>query len=133
VANTLYPKTKQKIGTAQINLATAVVKAALVGPGYVANLATDEFFTTISAHVLGVPQTLTQTLTLGVFDAGDVTIPAIAPGSTISAIVLYVDTGVAGTSSLLAYIHEVTGLPAVTSGAGYTIPWDNGTNKIFAL
>lgn len=134
MANELYKIAKQKLGTAQINLSTAVVKAAFVGPGYVPNLSTDEFHTTIAAHIVGVPQTLVDpTLTLGVYDADDAVFPGIAAGSTISAIVLFIETGVSGTSPLLAYIHEVTGLPAATSGAGYTVPWDNGPNKIFSL
>ena len=134
MSNELYKKTKQKLLSAGLNLSTATIKAAIVVPAYVPNLSTDEFYTTIASHVIGTPQTLaTVTVTDGVLNADDIEFPAITAGSTASAVVLYVDTGVAGTSSLIAYLDDITGFPFVTSGVKVTVQWSNGTYKIFSI
>lgn len=134
MANALYGKGKEKLLSGSINLPADTIKAALVSTGYTANLSADEFYSTISGFVLGTPQTLgSKTVTLGVFDAADPTFSAIASGSTARGVVLFKDTGVAGTSPLLAYIDVITGFPLATNGGDIQILWDNGANKIFAL
>lgn len=134
MANALYAKGKQKTLKALIDWETANIKAALVRNDYAQNLTTDEFYSTISSYVVGTPVALTgKSITNGIFDADDVTIPAVAAGSTCEGIVLYVDTGNPATSSLLAYIDVITGFPVATSGGDVLIQWDNGTYKIFSL
>jgi hypothetical protein len=134
MANALYAKAKQRLLQAQINLSTATIRAALISNAYPQNLATDEFYSTISSFVVGTPQALTTvTTTDGVLDADDVSFAAVAAGSTLEAVVLYVDTGVAGTSPLLYYCDQITGFPLATSGGDIDIRWDNGAFKIFAL
>lgn len=134
MANALYGKGKEKLLSGSINIPSDTIKAALVSTGYTANLSTDEFHSTISAYVLGTPQTLgTKTVTLGVFDAADPTFSAVAGGSTAKALVIYKDTGVSGTSPLLAYIDTITGFPLSTNGGDIQIIFDSGANKIFAL
>jgi hypothetical protein len=134
MANALYGLGKQKMLSGSINFSADTIKAALVTTSYTPNLATDEFYSTISANVVGTPQTLgTKTVTLGVFDAADVTFSAVAGGSTCLGVVLYKDTGVAGTSPLLALIDTITGFPLATNGGDIQIVWDNGAYKIFSL
>lgn len=134
MANALYGKGKEKLLSGSINIPSDTIKAALVSTSYTANLSTDEFHSTISAYVLGTPQTLgTKTVTLGVFDAADPTFSAVAGGSTARALVIYKDTGVSGTSPLLAYIDTITGFPLSTNGGDIQIIFDSGANKIFAL
>ena len=134
MANALYGKGKEKLLTASINLSSDTIKAAIVSSAYTVNLSTHEFYSDISASVLNTPGTLgTKTVTLGVFDAADITYTAVTSGSTAKAIVIYKDTGVAGTSPLLAYIDTITGFPLATNGGDITIVWDSGANKIFAL
>lgn len=134
MANALYGKGKEKLLSGSINIPSDTIKAALVSTGYTANLSTDEFHSTISAYVLGTPQTLgTKTVTLGVFDAADPTFSAVTGGSTARALVIYKDTGVSGTSPLLAYIDTITGFPLSTNGGDIQIIFDSGANKIFAL
>lgn len=134
MANALYGKGKEKLLTAAINLSSDTIKAAIVSSAYTANLSTHEWYSDISASVLNTPGTLgTKTVTLGVFDAADITYTAVTAGSTAKAIVIYKDTGVAGTSALLAYIDTITGFPLATNGGDITIVWDAGANKIFAL
>lgn len=134
MANALYAKGKEKILSAAINFVTDTIKVALVKNTYPQNLATDEFYTSISAYVLNTPQTLgTKSVTDGVFDAADATFTAVTAGDTSEGVVIYKDTGVAGTSPLLAYIDTITGFPLATNGGDITVQWDNGTYKIFSL
>ncbi|MDI3512625.1 MAG: hypothetical protein PWQ61_3392 [Betaproteobacteria bacterium] len=134
MANALYGKGKEKLLTAAINISSDTIKAALVSSAYTPNLATDEFYTTISGSVLNTPQTLaSKTITLGVVDAADILYTAVTSGATAKAVVLYKDTGTGSTSALLAYIDTITGFPLATNGGDITITWDSGANKIFAL
>lgn len=134
MANALYTKGKEKMLSALINFPSDTLKVALVLNTYPQNLTTDEFYTSISTYVIGTPQTLTTpTVTNGVFDAADVTFTAVTAGSTIEAVVIYKDTGVAGTSPLIAYIDTITGFPLATNGGDITVQWDAGAYKVFSL
>lgn len=134
MANALYSKGKEKILSASINFPSDTIKVALVKNTYPQNLTTDEFYSTISTYVVGTPQTLgTKTVTGGVLDAADVTWLAVTAGDTFEAVVIYKDTGVAGTSPLLAYIDTITGFPLASNGGDITVQWDSGTYKIFSL
>lgn len=134
MANALYAKGKEKFLSGGINLSTDTIKVALVKNTYAQDLAADEFYTSISAHVVGTPITLTsKSITGGVFDAADVTFLAVAAGNTCEGVVIYKDTGVAGTSPLLVYADVITGFPTTTSGADVLIQWDSGAYKIFSL
>jgi len=53
-------------------------------------------------------------------------------GNTVEALVIYVDTGSAATSPLVAYIDtSVTGLPVTPNGGDITVTWN--ASGIFAL
>jgi hypothetical protein len=134
MTNALYMKGAEKILSGAIDFTTATIKVALVKNTYPQNLSVDEFWSDISAYLVGTPQTLgSKTVSGGKFDAADPTFTAVTAGDTVEALVLYKDTGVAGTSPLLAYIDTVTGFPLATNGGDITPQWDNGTFKIFSL
>lgn len=134
MANALYGKGKEKFLSKLIDLTSDTIKVALVKNTYPQNLSTDEFYSDISAYVLGTPQTLSgKSITLGVFDAADATFSAVTAGDTSEGVVIYKDTGVAGTSPLIAYIDTITGFPLATNGGDVTVAWDNGAYKIFSL
>ena len=134
MSNALYALGKEKILSGAINFVSDTIKVALVKNTYPQNLTTDDFYDDISAYVIGTPQTLgSKSVALGVFDAGDVTYTAVTAGDTLEGVVIYKDTGVAGTSPLLAYIDTITGFPLATNGGDITIQWDNGAYKIFSL
>lgn len=134
MANALYAKGKEKILSAAINFTSDTIKVALVKNTYPQNLSTDEFYSDISAYVVDTPEALaSKSVAAGVFDAADATFTAVAAGDTLEAVVIYKDTGVAGTSPLLAYIDTITGFPLATNGGDITIAWDNGAYKIFSL
>lgn len=132
MANKLYPKGAEKILGA-VNLSTDTIKAALLSDAYTYSAA-HEFLSDVSATVLDTAVTLTsKSITGGVFDAADVVFGLVAPGANAKFVVLYVDTGVAGTSSLLYLVDTATGLTMATNGGDITVQWDNGANKIFSL
>lgn len=134
MANALYTKGKEKILSAAINFATDTIKVILVKNTYPQNLATDEFLSDVAAYRLNTDQSLTgKTVANGAFDAGDSTWTAVTAGDTCEGVVIYKDTGVAGTSPLIAYIDTITGFPLATNGGDVSVTWDNGAYKIIAL
>ena len=134
MANALYPKWKEQLlqFTANNNLSAGTVKVALVDTGVYTYNSADQFYTSVSSAVVGTPQTIgSKTFTNGVFDGGNVTFTAVT-GASVEALVLYVDTGTAGTSPLVAYIDtSVTGLPVTPNGGDISITWN--ASGIFAL
>ena len=113
MANAHYAKGKEKILSGAVNYPTDTIKVALVKNTYPQNLATDEFFGPISAYVVGTPQTLVnKSVVAGAFDADDVTFLAVTAGDTLEGVVIYKDTGVAGTSPLLVRaLHQLNQSP----------------------
>lgn len=133
MANALYPKWKEQLlqFTANNNLSAGTVKVALVTAGYTYS-STDQFYSSVSASVVGTPQTIgSKTFTNGVFDGSDVTFTSVT-GSQVVSLVIYVDTGSAATSPLVAFIDtSVTNLPVTPNGGDIAITWN--ASGIFAL
>ncbi len=133
MANSLYPKWKEALLQNSSNSAlTGTVKAALVDTGTYTYSSAHEFLTSLTG-VVGTAQTIgaTKSYTDGVFDGGDVTYTAVT-GNSAEALVLYIDTGTAGTSRLVAFIDTgVTGLPVTPNGGDISVTWN--ASGIFAL
>jgi hypothetical protein len=88
------------------------------------------------ASVLAGAVALTgRTITGGAFDADDVTFTSVAAGDDIDAFVLFVDTGDAATSRLIAFFDDVPGMRDgfTPDGTNVTIVWNDGANKIFRI
>lgn len=134
MANALYPKWKEQLlqFTTNNNLSSGTVKVALVDTGVYTYNSADQFYTSVSSAVVGTPQTIgSKTFTNGVFDGADVSYTAVS-GNTVEALVIYIDTGNAATSPLVAYIDtSVTGLPVTPNGGDINIAWN--ASGIFAL
>lgn len=134
MANAWYRKGAEKVLLAQVNFETDTIKARLVKNTYAQNLSTDEFISSVTEITGSTDQTLANTsVTDGVFDADDITFTAVPAGETSEGVVIYKDTGVAGTSPLLMYIDTITGFPLATNGGNVVIQWDNGAYKIVSL
>ena len=133
MSNALYPKWKQALleFTTNNDLDGQTVKVALVTAGYTYS-STDQYYSSVSASVVGTPQTLgSKTFTNGVFDAADVTFTSVT-GSQVVSLVVYIDTGNAATSPLVAFIDTgVTNLPVTPNGGNIAITWN--ASGIFAL
>lgn len=135
MANTLYDKARELFLTAQIDWMTDNIKTILVDTGsYTANFSTHQYLSDIPSASRIDPQVLLagKAVTAGAADANDATFSSVS-GASIEAIILYKDTGVEGTSPLIAYIDTATGLPITPNGGDIIVTWDNGTNKIFRL
>jgi hypothetical protein len=126
MANALYPAWKQALlqFTTNNNLSSGTVKAALLTAGYTYS-SSDQFYSAISSSVVGTPQTIgSKTFTNGTFDGSDVTYTAVT-GSQVVSIAIYIDTGSASTSPLVAFINTgVTNLPVTPNGGDILITWD---------
>lgn len=124
MANVLYQKWKEGLLQSTANHAlTGTVKAALVDTGTYSYSAAHQYYSSVSG-VVGTPVTIgtSKTYTNGTFDAADITFSAVS-GATVEALVIYVDTGSAATSPLVAYIDTATGLPVTPNGGDITITW----------
>lgn len=138
MANALYPLWKEQLlqFTANNNLSAGTVKVALIDTGNYTYNAANQFFSSVAgAAVIGTPQTIgSKTFTNGVFDGADVTFPTVT-GNSVEALLIYIDTGTAATSPLVAFIDTgVTGLPVTPNGGNIAITWNNSAPAgIFAL
>lgn len=135
MANALYDKGRESFLKAEINIPTDTIKAVLVDTGaYTVDIANHQFLSDIpgGARISTSPALASKTTAAGVFDAADTTCTAVT-GATVEAVVLYQDTGVAGTSRLICYIDTATGLTLTPNGADVDLVWNNGANKIFKL
>lgn len=136
MANALYDKGREAFLTGSINWEADTIKVALVR-GYTFS-ASHEYLSDITGAgggtIVATSAALTsKTPTAGVADAADFTWSAVGTGAACAYIIIYKDTGVAGTSRLIAYIDTATGLPVTPNGGDITVTWDSGANKIFKL
>jgi hypothetical protein len=140
MANALYPKWKEAIiqGTANSDLdgsGDTGVWVALydVGAGGAYDSA-DEFYSSISAGVVGTPVEIgaTKSYTGGVFDGANVTFTAVT-GAVSEALIIYRKTAGVNTEwRLVAYLDTgVTGLPVTPNGGDINVTWN--ASGIFAL
>lgn len=135
MANALYPLWKEQLlqFTANNNLSAGTVKVALVDTGVYTYSAAHQFWSSASAASVGTPQTLSgKTFTNGVFDSSTNPTFTAVTGNSVEALIIFIDTGTAGTSPLVAYIDtSVTGLPVTPNGGDISITWN--ASGIFAL
>jgi len=134
MANALYPKWKEAIQQATANSSLAGnVKALLVDLADYTYSASHEFLSdvAIAGRVASSGNLASKTFTNGLFDAADATFTAVT-GDVSEALIIYVDTGVVGTSRLVAYFDTgVTGLPVTPNGGDINIQWN--ASGIFQL
>jgi hypothetical protein len=128
----LYDKGREAFANAAINWPADTIKVALLGAGYTANMATDQFLSTtgISGATVATLTLANKTNVAGVCDADDLLSGNLATGSTITQLIIYKDTGTAATSPLIAR-EDLNSTP--TNGGTVSIAWDNTANKIFKL
>ena len=137
MASALYPLWKEALLQASASSAlngsgTTGVYAAMVTSSYTYSAA-HQYYSSLTG-VVGTDQEIgaTKTYTNGVFDGADVTYTAVAGGSTVNALVLYVKNAGANTTwRLVAYIDSATGLPVTTNGGNISVTWN--ASGIFAL
>lgn len=133
MANAIYPLYKQALldAAANVDLNDSTVKVALIDTGTYTYNSAHEFYSSVSG-VVGTPQTINNTtVTNGLFDGDNVTYTSVT-GNSAEALLIYIDTGSAATSRLVAWIDtSVTGLPVTPNGGDITITWN--ASGIFQL
>ncbi len=137
MSNQLYGKGRNKFAQGDIHWKASggdTIKVILVDAAdYAVQIDTHEFLSDVPAAArVAIAQLTLLDPVLGVCDGQDLTLPAVS-GDPSEALVIFKDTGVEGTSPLLAYIDQATGLPVTPNGGDITVQWDNGANKIFKL
>jgi hypothetical protein len=134
MANALYDTGRNAFLLADVDWLVDTITAVLVDTGaYTVNLTTHQFLSDIAGGARIATQNMAgMSASAGVADANDTVFTAVS-GTTVEAVVIYKNTGTAGTSQLIAYIDTATGLPVTPNGGDITVQWDNGANKIFKL
>ena len=133
MANALYPKAKEAFLNAAINMASNTVTIALIDTGtYTYSTAHQYRSDVANASVISTATLANKTITSGVFDADDATFTSVS-GANCEALILFADTGVQGTSRLIAYIDSATDLPILPNGGDITVAFSSGASRIFSL
>lgn len=121
MANALYPKIKEALLQGDVALDTDTVKVALVDTGAYTYSSAHQFLSSVAGITATSGALASKTFTNGTFDSADPVFTA-ATGAVSEALVLYVDTGTAGTSRLIAYYDTgVTGLPVTPNGGDINV------------
>lgn len=125
MSNAVYPRAAREGLRAGLGWTTANIKAVLVDLALYTYDEAHEFLSDIAAGArVATSANLSGKIdTDGIADAADADYVALT-GATVEAVVLYIDTGVAGTSRLLVYIDSAAGLPITPSGGDHTIRWN---------
>lgn len=135
MVNALYDQGRSAFLQGQIAWLTDNIKLVLVDlADYTVNLSTHQFLSDIpsGARVATSGNLTGKTASAGVADADDAVFTA-ATGDQSEAVVVYQDTGVAGTSRLIAFIDTATGLPVTPNTGNINVVFDSGANRIFKL
>jgi hypothetical protein len=126
----LYASVFAKAFNKEIDLDTDTIKVALATSTYTPSQTTHDYFNDITNEVTGTgytaggatlaSKTVTTSSLTFTFDAADTSWAS----STITAryAIIYVSTGTASTSALIAYVDF--GADVVSSGAAFSITWD---------
>lgn len=132
MASVIYPKFREALLQGTYNLSSATVRAVLIDTGTYTYNSAHDFYNDLSGIVGSESSGLaSKTFTNGAFDAADITFSAVT-GSSVEAIVLFVDTGTASADALIAYIDSASsGLPVTPNGGDITVSWN--ASGIFSL
>lgn len=124
MANAIYPLYKQALMQAatNIDMEGANITAALIDTAVYTYSAAHQFESDLSG-VIGTNQVLTTPAvgTDGAFNSDNPTWTAVAGGTTVEAIIVFIDTGTPTTARLVYYVDtSQTGLPFTTNGGDVT-------------
>lgn len=128
MANAIYPAFRQALldASSNVDLNDGDVRVILVDTNDYTYSSSHDFLDDVAAGArVAVSGALTNTtVTNGTFDADDVTFSSVT-GDQSEALIIYVHTGVEGTSRLVAYIDTgVTGLPVTPNGGNISLAWN---------
>ena len=135
MANAIYDKYKESLmgGAANVALDSETVKISLIDTAEEVFTSTDQFYSDV-ANVVAVVATETLanvSITNGVLNADDISFESVS-GASAEALLIWIDTGDANTSHLVAWMDtNIDGLPITPDGSNVDITWS--TSGIFKL
>lgn len=138
MASFVYDNARLLAATTGIGWTTNNIKAVLVDTGAYTPDATHQFLSSIAAgaRIATSGNLANKTAVAGACDADDISITGVS-GVTVEGVAIYIDTGSAATSQLLAWLDSITvnggAGPLTPNGGTVDITWDNGASKIFRV
>lgn len=125
MANAVYPKFKEALLKGDVDLDSATLAVVLVDlADYTYSSAHDFLDDVASGGRVASVDLSSVTTTNGLIDAADAVFTAVS-GDVSEALILYINTGSAATSRLVAFFDTgVTGLPVTPNGANINITWN---------
>jgi len=127
MANLVYPKFKNALLNGDVDMDAVTIQCVLVDLADYTYNAEHEFLTDLPAAArvaqVGLANPNIGVVADGVFDGDDVVFNTVS-GDEAEAVVLYVDTGVEGTSRLVGFIDTAPGLPITPNGGNIPINWN---------
>ena len=131
MANTLYDLGREAFLAGDLDWDANTIKICLLSSSYTFSQA-HQFHSSLTGIVATSSALGGKTVTAGVADATDITFSSVT-GSQVTQFVIWQDTGVSGTSRLIAFFDSATNLPVTPNSGDITIVFDSGANKIFRL
>jgi hypothetical protein len=123
MANAIYPKFKEQALQGGVNLSSGNIKAVLVDLADYTYSAAHEFLSdvAVAGRVATSGNLASKTFTNGTFDSADPSFTAVT-GDVSEALILFIDTGTASTSRLIAFYDTgVGGLPVAPNGGDINV------------
>lgn len=137
MANAIYKKYKEALlsGDSDTALTTSNVVLSLVDFQLDPTIfdSTDEFYSDLNANtIIDTEQMTGITVTDGIFAATNTTFTAVDFDDDVEALLIWINTGTANTSRLVAFLDtDVTGLPITPANNDVTVSWN--ASGIFQL
>lgn len=136
MANALYAKAKEAFLEGNIDLTDNNIRVCFVKSGYTVDLNNHQYLSDInSSDIAATSAVLSGRSTVnGIFDAENITVEDYGT-SGFDYLIIFKDTGLSSTSSLIAYIDTADGLPvsSTSNTISITINWSDAVSKIFSL
>lgn len=132
MANAIYDKYKESLmgGAANVALDSETVKISLIDTAEEVFTSTDQFYSDV-ANVVATETLANVSITNGVLNADDIRFESVS-GASAEALLIWIDTGDANTSHLVAWMDtNIDGLPITPDGSNVDITWS--TSGIFKL
>lgn len=132
MANKFYPKGRESFCKAEIDWLSDDIQVACLDATYVYS-ASHQFYSSAASALVGSAVSLSsKDCTDGILDAARATFVSIT-GADVTQVVIFKNTGVAGTSRLIIHIDTAANLPFTPAGLDEYGIWDTGVNKIGKL
>lgn len=124
MANVLFDATRSALLAAGIDWVADTIRATLVN-GYAVDIATHAVIEDVPVGARVATIALTgKAVDRGTASADDALFTGVTAGANADALVIWKDTGLESTSTLVAYIDSAAGIPVESTGADIPVTWD---------